>query len=124
MGVAVAVVSGRSVVALRHLNGRIVARVYADPEGRRRSAVPHWICLGADALRGIGVSFLGIGLALAIPEGLARVWALPMPATIGLLALPALVAGGALLRSWAPSGRRRLLFLAGCAGGLVLVVAM
>jgi PTS system mannose-specific IIC component len=124
LGVVLAVVAGRSVVALRHLNGRIVARSYVDGEGRRRSAVPQWTCVGADALRGLGVSLLGIGLALAIPPELARAWSLPMPTTIGLLALPAVVSGGALLRAWAPTGRRKLLFLAGCAGGLALAVTM
>jgi mannose/fructose/N-acetylgalactosamine-specific phosphotransferase system component IIC len=124
LGVVLAVVAGRSVVALRHLNGRIVARRYANPEGGRSSAAPHWRCVGADALRGLVVSLLGIGLALGIPRELAQAWTLSMPATIGLLALPALVSGGALLRAWAGSGRRRLLFLAGCAGGLALAVTI
>jgi mannose/fructose/N-acetylgalactosamine-specific phosphotransferase system component IIC len=124
VGVVVAVVAGRTVVALRSLNGRIVAKRYADANGRRRSAVPHWTCIGADALRGLGVTLVGIGLALGVPEPLARAWTLSMPVTVGLLALPALVSGGAILRSWAPSARRKLLFLAGCAGGLVLSVAI
>jgi len=122
VGVVLAVVAGRTVVALRHLNGRIVAKSYAGPDGRRGSAAPHWTCIGADALRGLVVSLLGIGLALGIPQELARAWTLSMPATSGLLALPALVSGGALLRAWAGSGRRRLLFLVGCAGGLALAV--
>jgi PTS system mannose-specific IIC component len=124
VGVVVAVVAGRTVVALRHLNSRIVARPSPAADGRRRSAVPHWTCIAADAARGLAVSVLGIGLALAIPIELAQAWTLSMPATVGLLALPALVAGGALLRSWASSGRRKLLFLAGCAGGLVVAVAL
>ena len=124
VGVVVGVVAGRTVVALRHLNGRIVARPASDAAGRRRSAVPHWTCIGADAVRGLGVSLLGIGVALAIPESLSEAWTLSMPTTVGLLALPALVSGGALLRAWASSGRRKLLFLAGCAGGLVAVAAL
>lgn len=122
LGVLMGVVAGRTVVALRHLNGRIVSMPHVDARGRRRSAVPHWACMGADALRGLGVTLLGVGLALALPIELAAEWTLSMPATVGLLAVPALASAGALLRSWAPSGRRKLLFLAGCAGGLVLAV--
>jgi hypothetical protein len=82
------------------------------------------VCIGADALRGFAVSLLGIGLALGIPEEVAEAWTLSMPATTGLLALPALVSGGALLRAWTGSGRRKVLFLLGCAGGLALAVTI
>lgn len=123
LGVLMSFAGGASVVAQRHLNGRIVRPLEGKRAGRREVAARHWACVGVDAVRGALLSAAGLTVALLVPSGVASAWTLSMPASVALFLMPALLAGGALMRSWAPGWGRRLLFVAGCAGGLALAFA-
>ncbi len=122
LGGVLALAGGRTVYALRELNIRILG-MGGEGESAGASALHprrHLLCIAADAARGLGVTAIGIGCALALPRGIAERWPLDGSGTFLLLLLPGAIAAGALLKSWkAVEGRSAGIFALGATAGLL-----
>ena len=120
LGVLGSLAGGATVRGQRRLNSRIMR----PPENGRLSGPAlsrrHWSCVGADALRSLLLTGCGLAAALAVPHGLAARWPLREATTWMLLAAPALLVGGTLLRRWHRVPSAGPLLLAGALAGILL----
>ncbi|MDH3207112.1 MAG: PTS sugar transporter subunit IIC [Gemmatimonadota bacterium] len=111
--------AGLSVTLMRQLNSRLV------PEPGQRSSSPRdiWTAhLGAvlvDFARGALVTFLGVIVGRAIVGGLQGPWALSPAGSVGLLLVGGAASVGILLRDLGGFRRRRTVFVAGVALGII-----
>ena len=120
LGVLGSLVGGMSVRGQRRLNGWIVLPTEGGGHSAGMLSRRHWTCIGVDALRSFLLTALGLTVALALPETLGTLWSLPEGMTFALVLIPALLAGGALLRRWRHAGRTVALFIGGTLAGLLL----
>lgn len=124
LGVIMSLLGGATVMAQRYLNGVLVQPLEEGTVGARELALRHWSCVAYDGVRGALLTVAGLAAALLLPLGIADRWTLSMPVSVALFLMPAFLAGGALLGDWARGWSRRLIFVAGCAGGLALALAV
>lgn len=121
LGVAVGLVWGQvagfTVSLQRKLNGRIVPEPDARDPGR--IVLAHSCAVALDFVRGAAVTLAGAWAGRWGVAELAAGWPLGAGDTVGLLLLGGAVSAGILLRSLGGFRRRRILFVAGMALGLV-----
>lgn len=121
LGVAAGLVWGQiggfSISALRRLNGRIIP----EPDTPRpdRLVPSHLLAMALDGLRGTTVTLTGVLLGRFTVAWMAGSWPLEAEDTRGLLLVGGAVSAGILLRALGGLRRRRILFAAGVALGLV-----
>lgn len=123
-GLALGELGGRTVMALRRFNMRIVpdpslARVH-DGEVWRA----HLAALALDFLRGTAVTLVGVALLPPVVGWLAPSWPLGRETTLGLLLAAGTIPLGVLWRGLSGRRRRKTVFavglLVGLAAGVVL----
>lgn len=110
-------VGGFSITALRRLNGRLIP----DPDGPHpeRLTRAHLGAMLLDGLRGGVVTLVGAAAGRWSVRLLAGAWPLEGLDSLGLLLVGGSVSAGILLRDLGGFRRRRILFVAGMALGLV-----
>lgn len=108
---------GFTVSALRHLNGRLLPEP-ADGDVTRLPAA-HLAALALDAARGAVLTVSGAALGRWAVPRLDSAWPWEVPESMGLLLAGGAVSLGILLRTLGGFSRRRILFAAGMALGLV-----
>ncbi len=117
MGLVLGHVGGMSISLLRRLNGRFVPD--APGASPRRLVASHLLALGLDFARGAAITLAGVLVGrLAAPHAVAA-WPLGEGDSAGLLLVGGAVSAGIMLRSLGGFRRRRLLFTAGLALGLI-----
>ena len=124
LGVALGVLGSLAGGATFRGQRRLNSRIMRPPENGRLSGPAlsrrHWSCIGADALRSLLLTGSGLAAALAVPHGLAARWPLRETATWMLLAAPALLVAGTLLRRWHRVPNAGAMFVAGTLAGILL----
>jgi len=110
-------VGGLTINVQRRLNGRIVPEPDAGDPGRVAAA--HVLAIALDFLRGASVTLVGAWAGRWALPTFADSWPLGAGGTNGLLLMGGAVSAGILLRSLGGFRRRRILFAAGLALGLV-----
>ena len=119
LGLAWGHLGGLSITALRKLNGRFVPEP-SDPRVSPSGLVTaHLSGVMLDFVRGSAVTFVGILSARAVVARVASSWPLGTSDSDGLLLMGAAVSAGILLRSLGGFRRRKILFVAGIAMGLI-----
>jgi len=132
LGAGWSLLGGVTVIGQRRLNGRITRGIEENGTSARSVAVRHWGCIALDALRGTLLTGAGLVMAsagstwLSTTEG-GRAGAAPVglgpSVLLPFLLLPGALAAGALLRSWSPTLRRTVLFVAGLVAGVLIAGA-
>lgn len=117
MGLVWGHIGGISISMLRKLNGRLVPE--PDTDRPERVVAIHLGALALDFLRGAVVTFTGAILGRTGVRLLAGAWPLDAHDSDGLLLVGGAVSAGILLRSLGGFRRRRILFVAGLALGLL-----
>jgi hypothetical protein len=112
-------VGGWTTSGLRNVNGWIAPDPVRLSVPQSRVVGGHLLAILLDFLRGAAVTGSGVWFAGLAVERLAMRWPLGEPDTLGLLLVGAAVSGGILLHSFGGFQRRRLLFSAGLAGGII-----
>ena len=112
-------IGGWTISGLRNLNGWIAPDPMRPSLPPRRVVSGHLLAVLLDFVRGALVTGTGIWFAGLAVERLAGRWPLGQPDTTGLLLVGAAVSGGILLRSFGGFQRRRALFVAGLAAGVL-----
>ncbi len=118
-GLVAGEIGGRSIVALRHLNSRIVPDPTAGPVWEGQVWRAHLGALVLDFLRGAGVTLVGVLIAPALVGWLGPYWPLDTTVTTWMLLAIASVPLGILWRSLSGARYRRALFAAGLVLGFV-----
>jgi hypothetical protein len=108
------------VIRLRQLNERVLEPLLDGSAAPQAVARGHWLCIGADLGRGAALTALGLGVVLLLPSALAAAWPLAMGPTVLILAAPAALPLGAMVRRWTRGAPARALLLAGLLGGALL----
>jgi len=119
IGLAWGHVGGRSITALRKLNGRFVPEPEDDRVSASRVVATHVGSIALDFARGSLVTLVGILGGRWVVARTAAEWPLGQGDSGGLLLVGAAVSGGILLRVLGGFRRRRLLFVAGLAAGIL-----
>ncbi len=123
IGIAVGLVwghvGGLSITALRKLNGRFVPEPGDTSVSPRGVVYAHLGAMALDFVRACLVTFFGIVVGRAILTRVASQWPLDLADSFGLLLVGAAVSSGILLRSLGGFRRRKLLFVAGIAAGII-----
>jgi len=121
LGIAVGLlwgqVGGFSISLMRRLNGKMVPD--AEGTGSGRIVRAHLSAVAMDFTRGALVTLAGVVVGRAGGVRLAGGWPLTEGESIALLLAGGAVSAGILLRSLGGFRRRRLLFVAGMALGLI-----
>ena len=117
MGLLWGQVGGFSISLMRRLNGRLVPA--ADDASASRIVRAHLSGLVLDFARATVVTLLGVAAGRAAGAALAEGWPLPGDDSVALLLTGGAVSAGILLRSLGGFRRRRTLFVAGMALGLI-----
>jgi len=117
MGLVLGQVGGMSISLLRRLNGHFV------PDARevsiRRLVAAHLLAVALDFGRGAVVTLGGVLVGRVAAHHAVAVWPLGEADSAGLLLVGGAVSAGIMLRSLGGFRRRRLLFTAGLALGLI-----
>jgi PTS system mannose-specific IIC component len=123
LGIALGLVWGRlgglSITGLRKLNGRLVPEPEDARVSPRRVVAAHLGAVFLDFLRACAVTLTGILVGRAVLARTASEWPISAPDSRGLLLVGAAVSSGILLRSLGGFRRRRVLFAAGLAVGII-----
>lgn len=119
LGLAWGHVGGLSITMLRKVNGRFVPEPGDARVSPGRLVAAHLGAVALDFTRGCTVTLLGIVSGRAVVERVASAWPLGISDSHGLLLVGAAVSGGILLRSLGGFRRRRILFVAGLAMGII-----
>jgi hypothetical protein len=82
-------------------------------------SIAHSLALVLDFVRGTLLTLAGVVVGRQVVGGLAAWWPLPQDDTTGLLLVGGAVSAGILLRSLGGFRRRRVLFAAGMALGII-----
>jgi mannose/fructose/N-acetylgalactosamine-specific phosphotransferase system component IIC len=118
-GLLVGEVGGRSVVALRHLNGRLAPDPTKEAISARRVAASHLAGIALDLLRGIIVTAVGILAGSAFARWAGGAWPLDMASSVALLLLGASVPMGNLAAGFGGLRRSREMLVTGVVVGLL-----
>jgi len=111
--------AGATITSMRKLNSWIVPEPGSGHSSQRRVLAAHLGAVLVDFVRGTVVTFLGVVSGRAVVGLLHRPWALSPAETTALLMLGGAVSVGILLRDLGGFRRRRTLFVAGLALGLL-----
>jgi PTS system mannose-specific IIC component len=111
--------AGYSISWMRQLNSHIVPEPGVRHRGPGGIATVHLVAVFLDFARGAVVTFVGVVAGRAIVSALHGPWALSPAASIGLLLVGGAVSAGILLRDLGGFRRRRTLFVAGMALGII-----
>ena len=117
VGLAWGHVGGLTVYWQRRANGRFVPK----PDDARLGAVvgAHVTAMLVDFVRGVGVTFVGAASGQWAATRLAGSWPLGFADSAGILLAGAAISAGILLRDLGGFRKRKILFAAGIALGLV-----
>ncbi len=110
---------GWTITELRRLNGRLIVEPSGPSASLGRVTSSHLLALSLDFVRGALVTLSGILVGRATVAAASPSWPLPAPDSLGLLLVGAAVSCGILLRSLGGFHRRRVMFTAGLAVGLL-----
>lgn len=123
LGIALGLVwghlGGLSITGLRKLNGRFIPEPDDARVSARRLVTAHAGAVGLDFVRGCLLTLSGILVGHVVVTRLAGGWPMSVSDSKGLLLVGAAVSGGILLRSLGGFQRRRILFVAGLAAGII-----
>jgi PTS system mannose-specific IIC component len=124
LGLMVAAVAARTLDGLRHANARHVHRLAAELEAGSTTAIRRlqWAGLGRDAARSVGITALGLVLALGVMNWVRLEW-LP-PALTPVLVGVALAAAFTGAFRTAGHGRRLVWLGLGVATGVLVAVGL
>jgi mannose/fructose/N-acetylgalactosamine-specific phosphotransferase system component IIC len=111
--------AGASVTYMRRLNSRLAPEPGRGHPGPSGIWVPHLGAVLVDFLRGTVVTFLGVLVGRAIVSGMHGPWALSPSDSVGLLLVGGAASVGILLRDVGGFRRRKTLFAAGLALGIL-----
>ena len=112
-------VGGFSITALRKANGFIVPEP-ADPgAGAARVTTAHLSAVALDLLRGVLITGTGVAIGRFVVGKVAAVWPLGEAESLALVLVGASVSAGILLHDLGGFRKRRILFVAGVALGIV-----
>jgi mannose/fructose/N-acetylgalactosamine-specific phosphotransferase system component IIC len=110
-------VGGLSISLLRRVNGAFVPEPASASAGR--VIVAHGLALLLDFVRGALVTLAGAAAGQVAVRVLTSAWPLPPNDTMGMLLVGGAVSAGILLRSLGGFRRRKVLFAAGLALGIL-----
>jgi PTS system mannose-specific IIC component len=111
--------AGVSVTFMRRLNSRLIPEPGTKHRGPRGLAVAHLGAVFLDFGRGAVVTFLGVIVGRAVVSEMHGPWALSPEASVGLLLVGGSASMGILLRDLGGFRRRKTLFAAGLALGIL-----
>lgn len=111
--------AGGSVSLMRHVNSRLVPEPGEGHPGAAQIVGAHLGAVAIDFVRGAVVTFLGVVVGRAAVSLMHEPWALSPDASVGLLLVGGAASLGILLRDLGGFRKRKVLFLAGVAVGLV-----
>jgi len=117
IGLAWGQLGGVSVSLLRRVNGQFVPE--APTASSTRVSLAHGLAVTLDFARGTVLTLVGVVVGRAAVQAFVGAWPWRTDDTIGLLLVGGAVSGGILLRSLGGFRRRRLLFAAGLALGII-----
>lgn len=112
---------GWTITELRRLNGRLIVEPDQSTLSVSRVVSSHLLALLLDFARGAIVTLTGVLAGRAAVHLATPAWPLPASDSLGLLLVGAAVSAGILLRSLGGFHRRKLVFAAGLAVGLLWV---
>jgi PTS system mannose-specific IIC component len=121
-----AVVSGWSMIKLRRFNARRAARVRADLDAGDADAITGLQLFGltADLIRGFLVTFAGMIVFKPLVPGIVSIWHSNMMYSRAIvMSLAAAIAVAAVWKIFHLVPRARILFIAGLAMGISLIIA-
>jgi PTS system mannose-specific IIC component len=121
-----AMISGKSMVWLRRLNGSIAARERGELERGSNRAVTGLQLFGltADLVRGFAVTLFAMLAFSSLTRAIVESWGTdPRYSRGAVVVIVAAVSAGAIWKIFHSVARARLLFLAGLAVGALVVVA-
>lgn len=110
-------VGGLSVSLLRRVNSAFVPEPASASS--RTVSIAHSLALALDFARGVLLTLVGVVAGRVVVGGVAARWPLPEGDTTGLLLVGGAVSAGILLRSLGGFRRRKVLFVAGMALGII-----
>lgn len=119
IGLVWGLVGGHTITLLRHLNSRLAPEPDDARHGPRRIVAAHLAAIGLDFVRGALVTAAGIVIGRLVVAALLHHWPLSASASHGLLLVGGAVSAGILLRDLGGFRRRRAVFAAGLALGIV-----
>jgi mannose/fructose/N-acetylgalactosamine-specific phosphotransferase system component IIC len=112
-------IGGASVTAQRHLNSRLVPEPGDPAAGGLSLSLAHTTAIATDFVRGALLTVAGIFVGRLIVGLLVERWPMSNEASTGLLLVGGAVSAGILLRDLGGFRRRRVLFAAGMALGVL-----
>lgn len=123
LGVAVGLVwgqiGGASITGLRHLNSSLAPERDDPSHGPARIVLSHLSAIVLDFGRGVAVTASGAWAGRLVVSTLVASWPLSGAASTGLLLVGGAVSAGILLRDLGGFRRRRIVFVAGLALGIL-----
>lgn len=108
-----------SIRVLRDVNGRLVPDPSRGPVTEGRIVWGHLGAISLDFFRGVGLTAVGLAVAMTLANILDGIWPLSSSHTLGLLLLGASLPAGAFVASLGGWRKRGVLFFAGLAGFLI-----
>jgi PTS system mannose-specific IIC component len=112
-------IGGVTVTLQRKANGRLVPPAEAAGPRARRLSTAHLLAIGLDLARGSALTFTGVLAGRTVLRLVDHRWPLTDSASDGLLLVGAAVSAGVLLHDLGGFRRRRMLFAAGLALGIL-----
>ena len=123
LGIAVGLVwgqlGGATITGLRHLNSWLAPEPEDATHGPARIVSAHFTAILLDFTRGAVVTGSGVWVGTLLVRRLVESWPLSASASMGLLLVGGAVSAGILLRDLGGFRRRRTVFVAGLALGLL-----
>lgn len=110
---------GATITWMRRANSRLMPEPDRLPGGTRQLGLMHLGAILMDFLRGTVVTLVGVLVGREIVGFVAGPWMLSHPASVGLLLVGGSVSLGILLRDLGGFRRRKTLFAAGLALGVI-----
>ena len=110
---------GETITGLRHLNSRLAPEPGDASHGPDRIVAAHLVAILLDFGRGALVTASGIAVGRLAVRTLTQSWPLSATASTGLLLVGGAVSAGILLRDLGGFRRRRIVFVAGLALGVL-----
>lgn len=110
---------GATVTVQRHLNSRLVPEAADSTHASKRVSAAHSAAIGFDFLRGTLMTLSGVVVGRAVVGALVQSWPLSTSTSTGLMLVGGAVSVGILLHDLGGFRKRRMLFVAGLALGIL-----